>query len=125
MCAMQLGVEFSDGNVSDVAAAQVQKDVLQIQKNSGIQHSDLDADCVLTDAFQVNLTNDNRTQKRRVHSVDGGDEALLASEPRDPEANAVGDRNWRKQDRSERHDDDHQNNKKNSILKPHRCETKK
>src|SRR3954464_11866390 len=98
MRAVQLGVEFSDGNASDAAAAQVQKDVLQIQKNSGIQHSDLDTGCVLTDAFQTNLTNNNGTQKRRLHPVDGSGEALLASEPRDPEANAVGDRNWRKQD---------------------------
>src|SRR2546427_12700630 len=74
------------------------------------------------DAFQVNLTNDNRTQKRRVDSVDGGDEALLAGEPPDPEANPVGDHKWRKKDSGPRPDDDHQNREEESILKRHRCE---
>ena len=46
-------------------------------------------------------------------------------QPPDPEANAVGDRNWRKQNSGEHHDDDHQNNEKDSILKRHRCETKR
>jgi hypothetical protein len=85
----------------------------------------INANGVVTDAFQVNLTNDNRTQKGRVDSVDGGDEALLAGEPPDPEANPVGDRNRRKQDSGKRHDDDHQNNEEDSILKRHRCETKR
>ena len=35
-------------------AGSVQKDVL-IQKNSRVQHSsDINADCIVTDAFQVN-----------------------------------------------------------------------
>jgi hypothetical protein len=72
----------------------------------------------------VNLTNDNGTQKRRVHAFDGGDEALLSSEPPNPEANSIGNRNWRKQDSGEPHEDDPQNSEKDSILKRHRCETK-
>ena len=76
------------------------------------------------DVFQVNLTNDDRTQKGRVDVLDGGDEALLAGKPPDPEANSVGDRHWCKQYNSERHHDDHQSNEEDSILKWHGCKTK-
>src|SRR4029077_3299195 len=64
-------------------------------------------------------------KKRRVHAVDSGDEAFLAREPPNPEANSIGNRNWRKQDSGERHEDDPENNEKDSILKRHRCETKR
>jgi hypothetical protein len=68
---------------------------------------------------------DNGTQKGRVEPIDSGDEALLASEPPDPEANPVRDGNWGKQNSGERHDDDHQNNEEDSILKRHACATKR
>jgi hypothetical protein len=110
-------VEFSNGNTSNVATAQVQKDMLQIQNNSRVKQSDINADCIVTDAFQVDLMNRNGTQKRCVYSVDGGDEAFLTGEPPDPEPNTIGNRNWRKQDSGERHADDHQNNEKDSILR--------
>src|SRR4029453_3166466 len=108
--AMQLGVEFANGNISDVPATQVQKDVLQIQGNSRVNNTDINANCVVTDAFQVKLMNHNWTQKWRVDFVDGSDESLLAGKPPDPEANPIGNRNWRQQDGGERHSDDHQNN---------------
>jgi hypothetical protein len=69
--------------------------------------------------------NRNGAQKRRFHSVDGGDEAFLTGEPSDPEANSIGNRNRRKQDSGERQANDHQNNEKNPILKSHRGETKR
>jgi hypothetical protein len=73
----------------------------------------------------VNLTNNNGTQKGCFDSVDRRDETLLAGEPPHPQANAIGNGNWCKQDRGECHDDDHQNNEENSILKRHRSETKR
>src|SRR5215211_1398760 len=125
ICLVQLGVEFSNGDISDVAPAQVQKDVLKIQNNSRVKQCDINTNCVVTDAFQVNLTNGNGTQEGRVDAIDGGNQALLPGEPPDPEPNPIGDRNWRKQDSGEHHDDDHQNNEEDSIFERHRCDRKR
>ena len=73
----------------------------------------------------MNLTDDNGTQKGRFDSVDGREEALLSGEPPDPEANPIGNRNWRKQDSGECHGEDHQNNEEYSIRKRDFCETKR
>ena len=119
ICAAQLGVEFPNGNISDISTAQVQQDVLQVQNHSGINNRDINMNCVVADAFQVHLTNDNGTQKWRVDAIDGGGEALLAGEPPDPQSNSIGNRYRREQDGRNRHEHDYQANEEDSISKRH------
>ena len=64
----------------------------------------------------MKLTNYNRMQKRRVDLIDSDDEALLASDPPDPQANTIGNGKWRKQDSGERRSRRHQNNEENRFL---------
>ncbi len=80
-------------------AARVQKDVLQIQDKSHVRHSDIYAKCVVAGAFQLKLTNHNRTQKWRLNLVDAGNDSLLPRKPPYPQANAIGNSKWCKHNR--------------------------
>ena len=83
--------------------------------SSSVRRGDIHAKCVVTDAFEVKLTNHNRTQKWRLNLVDGGNEPLLPCKPPDPQANAIGNNKWCKRNRQNDDEQEQQNTENDAI----------
>ncbi len=113
--AVEFRAEFSNGKIANIMARARAEGCALTPTKSDVRRGDIYVNCVVTDALQVKLTNNDWTQKWGLNLIDAGDESLLASKPPDPQTNAVGNSKWCEHNRQKDDEQEQQNTQNEAI----------